>query len=85
MKQYQTKTGINLSVIKGEGQGNGIPRGFLKLLGKQLNVMFYKCGSENKYAVYQDSTVMFESGDYEECRAVYGQICMANEGALMYG
>ena len=32
MKQYQTKTGIVLELIQGEGLGDGIPRGVLQLV-----------------------------------------------------
>ena len=32
MKRYQTKTGIELTVVNGLGQGDGIPRGRLSLV-----------------------------------------------------
>lgn len=32
MKQYQTKTGIELTVVNGLGQGNGVPRAQLSLV-----------------------------------------------------
>lgn len=35
MKQYFTKTGIELMVIQGEGLGDGIPCGFLKVVAPE--------------------------------------------------
>lgn len=35
MKTYQTKTGIPLTVIQGEGRGNGIPCGSLRVVQPQ--------------------------------------------------
>jgi hypothetical protein len=32
MRQYETKTGFKLTCIQGDGQGDGIPRGILKLV-----------------------------------------------------
>lgn len=32
MRQYQTKTGVTLQVIQGEGLGSGIPEGELELV-----------------------------------------------------
>lgn len=55
LKEYQTKTGVALTLIQGGGQGDGIPRGVLRLVG---------AGETSDDVQFHAASVVIERGDY---------------------